>query len=165
MKPILKAGILLGVLASVWAFIVMIAGLYEITWLFATVATLIAILVLIWGLRQTAREGKSYGGQLGAGVLMAVIGGTIIVGTSILLTTVVFPNYLGDVATEGAETMRADGDSEAEIEAYVAAQTNPLLNGLMGFLGTVATGIVASLVIPIFVKTRGSTRESQGVPG
>ncbi|MGB5874704.1 MAG: DUF4199 domain-containing protein [Bacteroidota bacterium] len=166
MKPTLKAGILLGVFASIWALIVMISGLYEIEWLFATVATLIVLLVLIWGLRQTAREGKSYGGQLGAGILMAVIGGVIIFCTSLLLTSVLFPDYLGDVASEGVETMRADGASEAEIDTYVAAQqTNPLLNALMGFLGTVGTGIVASLIISIFIKNKGSIPQGQEVSG
>jgi hypothetical protein len=165
MKPTLKVGIFLGVFVSIWALIVMISGLYEIKWLFATVATLIVILVLIWGLRQTAREGKSYGGQLGAGILMAVIGGVIIFCTSLLLTSVLFPDYLGDVASEGVETMRADGASEAEIDTYVAAQTNPLLNALMGFLGTVGTGIVASLIISIFIKNKGLIPQGQEVSG
>jgi len=142
----------------------MTGGLYKITWLFVTVATLIVILVLLWGLRQTAREGKAYGGQLGAGVLMAVIGGVIIVCTSLLLTSVLYPNYLAEIAAEGAEVMRADGASQADIDAYVAGQTNSRLNAVMGFLGTVGTGVVASLIIPIFIRSRGSAPQpGQGI--
>jgi hypothetical protein len=162
-KPTLKAGLLIGVIASIWALIVMVGGLYKITWLFATVATIIVILVLIWGLRHTAKEGRGYGGQVGAGVLMAIIGGVIILGTSLLLTTVFFPDYLTDIAAEGAEMMRADGKSEAEINTYVAGQTNPLLNAIMGFVGTVAAGLVASLIIAIFIKNKPSTPQGERI--
>jgi hypothetical protein len=158
-KPTLKAGLLLGGLASIWALIVLSGGLYKITWLFGTVATIILILVLIWGLRQTAREGKGYGGQVGAGILMAVIGGVIILCSSLLLTTVLFPDYLADIAAEGAEQMRVDGDSEADINSYVAVQTNPVLNAIMGFVGTVGTGLVVSLITAIFVRNKPSAPE------
>lgn len=59
------------------------------------VVVLIQVGVMVWGLRQTAAEGRTYGGQVGAGTLMSVFGGVIIFCGSLLFTTVLFPHYCG----------------------------------------------------------------------
>ena len=80
MKPILSAGIMLGVAAGIWMFINGFAGLYKnpgTAWVFPVVATVIEIAVIVWGLRKTAELGRRYGGQVLAGLLIArVVGQT-----------------------------------------------------------------------------------------
>ena len=75
MKPIINAGIVLGVAAGIWMFINGFAGFYRnpgTAWLFPVVATVIEIAVIVWGLRQTAQAGRRYGGQVLAGLIYRV---------------------------------------------------------------------------------------------
>src|SRR6478672_10574576 len=101
MNPILSAGVLIGLLCSSWTFVMGFTGWYKnpalANVLFISVAMAIEIAVLIWGLRRTATQGRAYGGQILAGTMMAVVAGVIIIGFSLLFTTVVFPNYFADV--------------------------------------------------------------------
>ena len=46
---------------------------------------------LIWGLRQTAREGRTYIQQVVAGTMMAVIAGVVIIAASLAFTTMCSP--------------------------------------------------------------------------
>lgn len=155
-----KAGILLGVLVVVWTFVMGLSGWYKdaslqnLFW----VVILIQIGVLIWGLKLTAAEGKAYGEQIGAGMLMSLIGGVIIFLGSILFTTVAFPHYFEEIRTLGEEVLRNQGKSEAEttqqLEMMAATQT-PFWQAFFGFLGTLVTGLIASLIIAIFVRKKG----------
>ena len=82
MRTTVKAGVVLAVAAAVLMFVIGFAGWYKnpsLGWVFPVGATLIEIAVLIWALRQTARDGRGYGGQVGTGVLIAVIGGALII--------------------------------------------------------------------------------------
>lgn len=162
MKATLKAGLALGILVFVWMLIFGYSGWYKdptltTLWYFVI---LIQIGVLVWGLRETAKEGRTYGGQVAAGTLISLIGGIIIIITSIAFVTYLFPTYFEDVRSMGVQLMRAEGKSEADIEQYVNTLTtmqNPLMQGIMGFLGTMITGVVASLIIAAFTRKQPST--------
>ena len=84
MHPIVRAGILLGVLCGAWTFVMGFTGWYrdEVLLNLFYVVVLFEIAVLVWGLRQTAAT-RGYGGQVGAGVLISMIGGVIIIGASV----------------------------------------------------------------------------------
>ncbi len=129
-------------------------GLYVVPPLFVVVATVIEVGVLIWGLRQTAREGKRYLGQVGAGTLMALIGGIIIIVTSLLYNSVFFPEVLSEIAHAAAEEMRAAGTSEAEIEHQMARQTSLIMNAITGFAGCMVIGNGGSFIIAAFIRTK-----------
>ena len=87
----------------------------------------------MWGLRQTAREGRNYAGQIVDGTLMAVVAGVIIVASSLIFTLVLFPDYF--------EAIRpARGES------------TPMAEAMSGFIGTLVTGIIASAIIAIWVR-------------
>lgn len=157
MKHIVTAGILLGVLCAVWTLVMGYTGWYRdpaLLNLFFLVI-LIEIGVLVWALRKTAAEGRGYGGQFVAGLLISVIGGLIIVGNSLLFTTVLFPSYFTELAAIQEQMLRDAGQSEEQVaramEAYRATAT-PVANALAGFIGTLATGIVATAIIAIFVR-------------
>lgn len=140
MNPILSAGLLIGLLCGAWTFVMGFTGWYKDPalgdTLFISVAMVIEIVGLIWGLRKTAALGRAYGGQILAGTMMAIVAGVIIIGASLLFTTVVFPNYFTDVKQASA------------------ASATPMAQAMSGFMGTLVTGILASAIIGIFVRRR-----------
>src|SRR4026208_5411 len=149
MNPILAAGILIGILCSAWTFILAFTGLYKspsANVVFISVAMAIEIVVLTWGLRRTAAEGRAYGGQILAGTMMAIVAGVIIIASSLLFTTVVFPNYAQDLERGCRETLQRRGQTETEIAVAVqanAASLTPMAQAMSGFIGTLVTGILA----------------------
>jgi hypothetical protein len=154
MKAILKAGLAIGILCGIWQIIMVMAGwitnpsLMDLFYL----VILIEIAVLIWGLKQSSTE-NPYGRQVLAGTAMSVWAGVFLFAFSLLLTTVLFPNLITEMKTVQTQMLKQAGRSEAEISAGLALQT-PLVQALMGLIGTVITGILASLVIAIFVRKK-----------
>ena len=88
MKSILKTAVVVGLTCMAWQLVMGLTGWYlhpvllNLFW----IVILIQISVMVWGLRLTAAEGRKYGGQVGAGVLMSVFGGVIIFFGSLLFT-------------------------------------------------------------------------------
>jgi hypothetical protein len=159
MKSTLKAGLVLGILVSAWTYVMGITGWYKdpvllnLFWL----VILIQIGVLVWGLRMTAGDGKSYWGQVGAGAMISLIGGIIIFCGSYLFTSLVFPNYFAEIRAAGEEWMKSRGMSVAEIKSTLDAQVSmqtSFMQALMGFIGTVVTGPIVSMVLGLFLKKK-----------
>ena len=164
MKPTLKAGIVLGLLVVVWTFVMGVTGWYKDPSLLNLfyIVVLIEIAVLFWGLRLTAKEGKGYGAQLGAGTLMSVYGAVIIFFGSLLFTTVVYPHYFEELRVMGEEVLRARGVPEDQIKAQLdlaASMQTPFMQALIGAVMTVVTGFVASLVLAAFLRAKGTPPE------
>jgi hypothetical protein len=159
MKPIINAGIVLGVAVGIWIFINGFAGLYKsagTAWVFPVVATVIEILVIIWGLQKTARLGRAYGGQVAAGLLIAVIGAVLIFGFS-LASSPVFPDVPEVTAAMQADKMADQGLSEEQIEEQlelIAFTRTPLFGAVSGSIATIVTGLVISLITAIFIRQK-----------
>jgi len=159
MNPILAAGLLIGVLCGVWTFVMGFTGWYKdpamASAFFAVV--LIEIGGLIWGLKKTAAQGRTYSGQVVAGTLMAIIAGVVIIGSSLLFTTVFFPDYFAELEAVYRDMLRQQGKTEAEIASEIttwSAGQTPMRQALNGFIGTFVTGVVVSAVIAIWVRAR-----------
>jgi hypothetical protein len=124
---------------------------------FVPIVMTLEIVILIWALRKTAARGRPYSGQVVAGTLMALLGGAIIVCASLIFTTFIAPNFFAEINEMSREVMRKAGQSEAQIaqaiEAAAGWQT-PIGNALAGFIGTVTTGIIASAVIAIWIRSK-----------
>jgi len=165
MNPILSAGVLIGVLCGAWTFVMGWTGWFKDPVLLRLffVVILIEIAGLVWGLRRTAKEGRTYGGQIVAGTMMAIIAGVIIIGSSLLFTTVVFPNYFNELQSAYRTILQQQGKSEAEIATLmqneIAGQT-PMGQAMAGFLGTLVTGIVSSAIIAIWVRSAPLARRT-----
>jgi TM2 domain-containing membrane protein YozV len=158
MNPILSAGLLIGLLCSAWTFVMGFTGWYKDpalgNVLFISVAMVIEVVGLIWGLRRTA-PGRTYGGQILAGTMMAIVAGVIIIASSLLFTTVVFPNYFSDIEQAYRAMLQRQGRTDAEIAAAIqasAASATPMAQAMSGFIGTLVTGIVASAIIGLFLR-------------
>ena len=134
MNPILNTGLLIGLLCAVWMFVCGVTGWYKdpaLNLLFFLVIP-IEIGGLIWGLRQTAREGRNYSQQIVAGTMMAVIAGVVIVAASLAFTTM-YPDAM-------------DAPRAADPSA------TPMSQALAGSLVTLVTGFLASAAIAIGVR-------------
>jgi hypothetical protein len=159
MKPILSAGIMLGVAAGIWMFINGFAGLYRnpgTAWVFPVVATVIEIVVIVWGLRQTAQLGRRYGGQVLAGLLIAVVGAVLILGFS-MMWAAVFTDAAEVTAAMQADTWADAGMSEERIDELLVnteSMRTPLAQALSGSIATIVTGLVISLIAAIFIRQK-----------
>jgi hypothetical protein len=162
MRSILKTGVVLGLSCMAWQLVMGLTGWYlhpvflNLFW----IVILIQIGVMVWGLRQTAAEGRTYGGQVGAGVLMSVFGGVIIFFGSVLFTAVLFPHYFEDIRRVGEEVLKAKGMSDADVKAQLDAQAamqTSFITAISGFVGTVVTGFVISLIAAAFIRKKETT--------
>jgi hypothetical protein len=161
MKPTLSSGLLIGLLCGLWMLVMGFTGWYKDPVLLNAfyLVVLIQIGVLIWGLRQTAADGKTYWQQVATGTLMSVIGGAILFFVSLLFTTVIFPHYFEELRAIHAGMLKSSGRSEAEIAAELEAEarmSTPFVSAISGFIGTVVTGFLASMVIAVFARKKTS---------
>ena len=168
MSPTVVAGLLIGVLCGLWTFVMGFTGWYKdpgkASAFFVVIA--IEIGVLLWGLTQTARkEGRTYSGQVVAGTLMSIIGGVIIIGFSLLFTTVAFPDYFKELESAYRGILQQEGKTETEIATIIADWSrgqSPMLQALSGFLGTFVTGVIVSAVLAIWVRARPGSPQASG---
>ena len=164
MNPIVLGGLLIGGLCSTWIVINGVTGFYkdpQMSAMFVPVVSFMEIVVLIWALRKTATHGRSYSGQVVAGSLMALIGGAVNFCTSVVFTSVFYPNYFAEINAMSRQVMLENKQSEEQIAAAinaVAGWQTPVMSALAGFIGTAMTGIVASAVIAIWIRARDVDR-------
>jgi len=159
MNTVVKAGLVLGLLCEVWTYLMGFTGWYKDPALMNLFYVVIAIEVgvLIWALRQTAAQGRKYGGQVAAGTSVSAVGAVVIFVGSVLFTAVVFPDYFQELAAIQEQMMADQGLSEEQIRPVLdaqAAMSTPVINALIGSVMTVITGCLASLVIGAFVKAK-----------
>lgn len=166
MGTAIKYGVILGALVEIWTAVVILAGWYRdpvLSLLFFLVIPLEIVLIVL-ALRRTAPE-SDYGGQITNGTLLSGVAGVIIVFGSLFLTTVAFPHYFAELREMAAQVLAKAGRTPAEIEAQMKsdeAMYNPWSNAILGFVGTVVTGILTAAVAGIFLrrKTPASSRPS-----
>jgi hypothetical protein len=160
MSTIIKAGAVLGILAEAWTYIMGFTGWYKdpsMSALFLPVVIAIPVAVLYWALCKTAKEGRSYGGQVAAGLLICLIASVIIFIGSIIFTSYVFPEYFEEIRAMTAGQLEAAGMAEEEIQTTLDMQASvqtPFMQAIFGVIGTIVTGLVASLVIAIWVRKK-----------
>jgi hypothetical protein len=157
MRTPLVGGVVLGVLVTLWSIVVVETGWYKdqaMVWTF-WVVVLIEIAVLVWTLRRTAAEGRTYGQQVVAGVVASVVGGVLIFAGSFLITTVLEPGYFSEIKAMGVQLARGAGQGEAEVQALLDAPLQtPAQGALGGLIGTVATGLLVSLILAAFLRVK-----------
>lgn len=161
MKSIIKTGVVIGLSCMAWQLVMGLTGWYldpvllNLFW----IVIAIQIGVMVWGMRMTAAEGRTYGGQVAAGTLMAVFGGVIIFLGSLLFTTVLFPHYFEDIRRVGEEVLKARGLSDADLKKQLDVQASmqtPVITALSGFIGTIVTGFVISLIAGAFLRKQAA---------
>jgi len=161
MNVIIRGGVLLGVLVTIFTWIFAFSGMHKnigAAMTFPIVATVIEIGVLVWALKKTAAQGRRYMGQVSAGTMLAFVGGSLIFATSWMLTAQLYPSYFAEVNAAGTEYFRAQGMDDAAIQAELAksaAMQTPAMQAIMGFAATVITGLIVSLITAIWIRNKG----------
>ena len=154
----IRAGVLLGVLCACWTFVMGFTGWYKdpvMLNLFFLVI-LLEIGIVIWALRKTAPR-ATWGGQIVNGLVLSLVASVIIFAGSLLFTTVAFPDYFTEIQSAQAEMLKTQGLSEADIKAQMsaaAAMQTPLINALIGVIGTVVTGVVVAAIAGAFFRRK-----------
>ena len=154
----IRAGVLLGILVTIWTFVMGFTGWYKdpvMLNLFFLVI-LLEVGMVVWALARTAAH-TTYGGQVVNGLVLSLMAGVIIVCGSLVFTMVAFPNYFADIQAAQTEMLKAQGLSEAEIGTQVAASVamqTPVMNALSGFAGTVVTGVIVAAIAGIFLRKK-----------
>lgn len=159
MSTPVKGGLLLGVLTVLWTFVMGWTGWYKDPALLSLffLVILIQLGVMIWALRITGRAGATYGRQILNGFVLSLVAAVIIFAGSYIFTTVAYPQYFEEIRQVHADMLRAAGTPEAEIETAVAAEARmqtPFLQAISGVAGTIATGLVFSLILGIFFRKK-----------
>lgn len=163
MNPIPAAGLLIGVLCAIWMFMMGFTGWYKdpskVNLFFIVI--LVEVAGLIWGLRRTAAQGRSYSGQVVAGTMMSIIAGLVIIASSLIFTTVAFPEYFNEVNAAARTMMLKEGKTEAEIQELLKATApmqTPIRNALTGFIGTFVTGVIVSAVVAVWLRAQPAAK-------
>jgi hypothetical protein len=162
MNVIIRGGVLLGVLVTIFTWIYTFSGMHRnigAAMTFPLVATLIEVVVLVWALKKTAAQGRHYLGQVSAGTMLAFVGGCLIFATSWMLTAQLYPDYFAEVNAAGAEYYRAQGMDDAAVQAELAKSASMQTSGMqavMGFVATVITGLIVSAVAAIWIRHKGA---------
>lgn len=160
MKRILTIGAVLGVLVAIWQFVYGFLGLYKspgTAWTFTVVAILIQIGVLVWGLRQTAQDGRRYWGQVGAAMLICLVASVIIAISAFIFTGVAFPDYFDEITAMQADAWANRGMGDAEIDALLqrsAFMRTPVVAAASGVIGTLVTGFIIALITAAFFRVK-----------
>ena len=159
MNTTFKYGLALGIVVEIWTAIVIAAGWHKdplLLYLFFLVLPIQAT-ILILALREISVSGGGYGRKVRTGLGVSLIGGVIILFGSVLLTAVVFPHYFDELRVAGEALLVKAGKKPEEVATMMKANESmysPWSSGIQGFVGTMATGVLVSLIAAGWIRKR-----------
>ena len=123
------------------------------------IGIVIFFVVLFLGMRE-AREAKpdkaiSYGGALGAAVMIALFSGLFGAVYTYIHFSFINTDYAQYVADMTRQKLAAKGLAEAQIDAMIKMSSlfmKPVLMAIFGIIGSVFMGTIGGLILAIFVK-------------
>ncbi len=151
MKSAIQAGVILGLMVVVWTLVHGMTGWYKnpaMSWTFWMVIPF-QIILLVWMLKNTKKQGFGYGQQVKAGIVMSLAAAGIIFIGSWLVTTAVIPNYHADMQAMTDQLRTARG-----LAPETAKPLSAMSSSMAAFLGTVVTGLIASLVAAVLIRDK-----------
>jgi hypothetical protein len=159
MGTVVKWGLILGIGVIVWMFVMGLTGWYRNPVLLNLFFLVIPyqVLVTVLALRETARQGAGFGGQIGAGFAISSIGAILVFGGSLLFTMVAFPDYFAELRDAQETAMRQAGMAEDVIAKALSDAERaytPMSQAIQGFIGTVITGLVTSVTAARWIRHR-----------
>ena len=156
MKGPVRWGVILGCAVAVLSLVFGLAGwhrTYEMSFVFLAIAILLNLVAVVLCLREGASS-ESWLGQVKNALVVGLVGAAIIFVTSLLLTTVVFPEYFTEMAEGFRETFTEMGLSEAEVGEQMAATSafSPVRSALDGVVGTIATSLLVGMIAGVWLR-------------
>jgi hypothetical protein len=135
----------------VWILLHGITGWYKdpgMSWTFWMVIPF-QVILLVWMLKNTKKQGFGYGQQVMAGVVMSLVAGAIIFVGTWLITSMVFPTYYADVQAMTDKIRAMQGKPPGTAAAMTAMGSS-----MKAFLGTVCTGVIVSLIAAGLIRDK-----------
>jgi len=158
MSSVIKASVTLAVLVMIVSVVYLATGMHQTPALgFVTVIVFIVFNIgcLIWALSSTAAE-NGYGKQLLNAVVFGVVAGVLIFGSSLLQSTVLFPNSLEETKTATIEMYEGMNMPEAQLEKTVKKieSLTPVSAAVPGTIGTFFTSLIVGAIVAIFKRKK-----------
>jgi len=161
MKSAIQAGVILGLMVVVWTLIHGFTGWYKdpgMTWTFWMVIPF-QIILLVWMLKNTKKQGFGYGKQVMAGIVMSLVAAAIVFVGSYLIVPAVFPTYFQDLRAMSEKVWTAQGLPPDQVQARLAKEASmytAMGSATLGFIGTLCTGLIVSLIASGLIRSKGS---------
>ena len=148
-----RYGLILGLVVTVINLAIPALGLHTsmgMSAIFLVVVIAINIAVVVVALGKTAAV-ANYGGQVLNGLVFGAVAGVIVFVGSWLTTSVVFPNYMAEVAEATRDTLASFGLPADDIDAQLAG-TSSVDSAFQGAIGTLITSVVVAAIAAIFKR-------------
>ena len=128
---------------------------YEMAFVFLALAIAINAVTVVLCLRERASS-EGWPGQVKNGLVVGLVGSVIIFVSSLLVTTVVFPDYFTEMAEgyrEAYVNMGLSEDEVAELAAATAA-ASPVRSAFEGVVGTMMTSLVVAAIAGAWLRKK-----------
>ena len=159
MGVVVKWSVILAVLVAILSLVIAMTGLHTHPLagglLSIGIAIIMNIAVVFMALRETAGE-NTWGGQALNSLLIGLVAGVLIFASSYVILSMIFPDYLNEMADGHREFLAAGGLPGDQVETQVAAirATTPASQSLSGLLGTFVTSLLSGAIIGIFLRRK-----------
>jgi len=172
MKPSVRAGLYAGLLSGLWvvscftvvSWVNRSLHLDIPAWRIRAYSGLFSIIILVMGIYLGMREAKrrngwhlTYGQAIRTGVIISVIAGILVALFSWLYCTVINPGYATFMIREAENALIAAHENQEAIVKHLKEVRQEFSTGaqvLMALVGQIVVGIISSLVIGFFIKTK-----------
>ena len=167
LKSAMNSGLILGIALVVYSLIIYIVGVIKPPFWVGIINYLLIIGGIIYGTKKFRDDDLggeiSYSKALGFGVLICVFASIISGIYTILLTTVIDPEYMTKLISAIEEEYVKAGLSEDQIETtmkIVGKMQSPLFMAISTIIGFAFMGTIFSLVTSAFLKKEKSIFEN-----
>ena len=159
MKTPVKAGLILAGIVTLINLLIPVVGLHRnalVAGFGAVVLYLIINVVMVWWSLSRTADANGYGKQLLDGLILGVVGGVVILITSLVPLQLLFPDYLPEMAESILAAMEQAGMPQEAIDERAAMydRATPFGQAMAGAIGTVVTSVVAAAIIAIFKRKK-----------
>lgn len=167
LKSAMNSGLILGIALVVYSLIIYIVGMIKPPFWVGIINYLLIVGGIIYGTKKFRDEDLggeiSYSKALGFGVLICVFASIISGIYTILLTTVIDPEYMTKLMSAMEEEYVKSGLSEDQIEAtmkIVGKMQSPIFMAITTVIGFAFMGTIFSLATSAFLKKEKSIFEN-----
>ncbi len=160
MNAVIKASVALVILVAVLSLGLAMSGMHKTNLIMSqligiTLAIVINVACVYWGLKQTAAE-NGYGKQLLNALMIGVIGGVLVFAFTVLMLSVLMPGYLEEAKQAALDLLESAQLPQAQLDAQMQAleQATPVSQAIPSMIGTLFTSLISGAIIAIFKRRK-----------
>ncbi len=159
MSVAVRASLILVALVSLLSIAIQVTGLnanfLASQFVFLVGAIALNVAIVIWALTRTATT-AGYGGQVANAATIGLLGGVLIIVTSWILLSFVFPDALDQMRSGAIDFMDSQNMAPEEYQKQmeVLGAATPMSQSLPGGFGTFFTSLVTGAVFGFFKRRK-----------